>query len=293
MSRHRLSHWLVPHESNNQRAKLLHPSALLVLCGLIVGVQVFISLFSSVFPQILGYASQIPPEEIIGLTNTERSNRGLPTLTHNPQLSAAAAQKAADMVAKNYWAHVSPSGTQPWAFIIDSGYTYRYAGENLARDFSDSRSVVSAWIASPSHKDNLLSNRYQDIGVAVVDGQIDGRETTLVVQLFGTPLAAAPQVSQASSLTVQAQGESTEPTPLPVTPPTTTISSVKSLTSPFALTRTFVLGLLGLVSLVLAADLLIVHYRGIVRWTSKSFAHLMFVIVITVAVSAALSGQIL
>src|SRR3989344_6402086 len=161
-----LKHFLTPRESNNQRARLLHPTAMASLLVVFTLLQFFLSRIESEFPNILGYAAQIPPEEIVRLTNTERQTRGLPILKLDPELTAAAAKKAADMFAKNYWAHVSPSGTQPWFFITDSGYVYRYAGENLARDFSEPNSVVSAWIASPAHRDNLLSSRYHDIGVA-------------------------------------------------------------------------------------------------------------------------------
>ena len=283
MARHHLSHWLIPHESNNQRAKLLHPSSLAIVIGLFLLFQISLRVFSTAFPQILGYASRIPPEEIVRLTNIERTNRGLPDLKINPQLSAAASRKAADMFAKNYWAHVSPSGTQPWFYITDSGYQYRYAGENLARDFSDSATVVKAWIASPSHKENLLSSRYQDIGVAVVDGNLEGHDTTLVVQMFGTQISAPSAVTQTASYTVSAAA--------PAPPPT--VLAAKPLTSPFDLTKTFTIALLALFAVVLAIDLAVVHYKGLVRWTSKSFAHLAFVVILIVAVTAVLRGRII
>lgn len=281
--RHSLSHWLFPGESNNQRAKLLHPSSVAVIIGLFLLFQIAVRGISTAFPQILGYASRIPPEEVVRMTNVERERRGLPALKINPLLSTAAGQKAADMFAKNYWAHVSPTGTQPWFFITESGYQYRYAGENLARDFSDTTSVVKAWIASPSHKENLLSNRYQDIGVAVVDGSLEGHETTLVVQMFGAQLSAPAALTKTSSFTVEAAP--------PVAPPQ--VLAAKPLASPFDLTKTFTLTLLALFAVVLAIDLVVVHYRGLVRWTSKSFAHLAFVVILLVAVTAVLRGRII
>ena len=65
------------------------------------------------------------------------------------------------MIAKNYWAHNAPDGASPWSFFKNVGYRYLYAGENLARDFGDSASVVNAWMNSPTHRDNLLSGRYR------------------------------------------------------------------------------------------------------------------------------------
>ena len=167
-----LRHLFFPHESNNQRAKFLHPSSLVAIIVLFLGLQLTINQLTNNYPQILGYASQISPEEIIGLTNIQRTSAGLPEVKLDPQLSAAAAQKAADMFARDYWAHISPVGTQPWYFITESGYSYRYAGENLARDFSDAKSIVDAWVASPTHRDNLLNSNYQNIGIAVIDGTL-------------------------------------------------------------------------------------------------------------------------
>lgn len=277
-----LHHWLLPHNSNNQRAKLLHPSSIILIIGVFLSFQLLLHQTSLVFPQILGYASQIPPSEVIRLTNLERQKNNLPQLQLDPLLSRAAARKAADMFARNYWAHVSPIGTQPWTFITDSGYSYRYAGENLARDFSDSQSVVNAWMASPSHKENLLSNRYQDIGVAVVDGQLDGHDTTLVVQMFGTKLSAAasPSLGQSSSTQVLAADNQPQPVSQPIV-------------SPFAVNKTLILGLLGIFAVVLAVDIVVVKRRSLTRWTSKSFAHLVFIIMIMLAAALVVRGQII
>ena len=97
------------------------------------------------------------------------------------------------MFAKNYWAHVSPDGTTPWVFIKSAGYSYVYAGENLARGYNTSQDVVTAWMASPEHKQNMLSSNYQNVGFAIVTGNLTGEDTVLVVEMFGsTALAAAP-----------------------------------------------------------------------------------------------------
>lgn len=303
-------HLFLPHHSNNQRARILHPTALSLVIAVFVLFQITISQFSATFPGILGYASQIPPAEIVRLSNEQRASRGLAQLQLDPKLSAAAAQKAADMFAKNYWAHVSPSGTQPWYFITEAGYSYRYAGENLARDFSDPNSVVTAWLNSATHRDNLLNAKYQDIGVAVIDGQLEGRETTLVVQMFGTKLSGSPQVAE-SSTNVEAVAQvlptaippiAISPTAFPTLAPNIPESSTflastalpnPGVVSPFEITKYVSLGLLVLISVVLAVDVLIVNRRKLVRWTSKSLAHLVFIIILLIAVSTVIRGQIL
>jgi hypothetical protein len=302
-----LHHIFLPHESNNQRAKLLHPSSLVVIIVLFIGFQSWLGLASSTFPHILGYASVIPPEEVVRLTNEKRASQGLAALSLNSQLSAAAAQKAADMFAKNYWAHVSPSGTQPWFFITESGYSYRFAGENLARDFSDPSAVINAWMDSPTHKENLLNTKYQDIGVAVVDGTLEGRETTLVVQMFGTALSstakAAPQI-RLPNIAVKAAAdeapepvvEEPEPTILPVIAQAENVEIAVTnapMVSPFSITKAVSLGLLAIIILVLVLDLIHVRKNKIVRWTSKSMAHLVFLGFLLIAAAIMYAGRII
>lgn len=303
-----LVHLFLPHESNNQRAKLLHPSIMSVVIGLFVIFQLLIGQVSQTFPQILGYAAQIQPAEIIRLTNVQRAANGAGEVHLDPVLSAAAAQKAADMIAKDYWAHVSPTGTQPWFFITESGYQYRYAGENLARDFTGPDTVVQAWMDSPSHRENLLNSRYQDIGVAVVDGTLGGKETTLVVQIFGTKLSAAsaPSVSNGAVAVVKAAESSPQPTPV-ATPPTTQVAAITvpsptivavsavtpAPTSPFDITKGVSIGLLLIFIIVLIIDLVAVHKQKIVRWTSKSLAHLALMIFLLIAAILINRGVIL
>lgn len=124
--------------------------------------------------RILGYAANISSTEIVSLTNQKRTEAGVSSLIYNLQLEQAARQKGQDMIENDYWAHVAPDGTEPWVFFVDAGYKYRYAGENLARDFSNPQDAINAWMASPSHKDNLLSDKYKEIGIAVVEGDLGG-----------------------------------------------------------------------------------------------------------------------
>lgn len=274
-----LLHLFVPHHSNNQRAKLLHPSSLSLIIGVYVLFQIGITGFLWFYPQVLGYAANISGEEILRLSNMERKTNGVGEVRLDPQLSAAAAQKAADMMARDYWAHVSPAGTPPWVFINEAGYSYRYAGENLARDFSDPDSVVKAWMASPSHKDNLLNSRYLDMGIAVVDGKLGGRETTLVVQMFGTRISA-PIVAK-SSLDISVKAAETSQ------------SITQRNISRFEFTKYTSLILVSLFLILLMIDVTIVFRKGLVRWTSKSFAHLILMSALVGAIVIISRGQLI
>ncbi|GIW69557.1 MAG: hypothetical protein KatS3mg101_0304 [Patescibacteria group bacterium] len=146
-------------------------------------------------PGVLGYASNISVKDLLEYTNAKRRDSGLSELRLNAALSAAAKLKAEDMFKNQYWAHVSPSGKEPWDFILSQNYDYIYAGENLAKNFNNSKDVVEAWMKSQSHRENLLSPNYDEIGFAVVNGVMDGYETTLVVQMFGRPRTASQVAS--------------------------------------------------------------------------------------------------
>jgi uncharacterized protein YkwD len=180
--------YILPHEKNNHRALLLQPGFLIGFVFLFLLNQSFLKLITIVKPGVLGYSSEITAQTVYNLTNDERKKAGLPLLHYNPVLSESATAKAQDMFANNYWAHNSPQGKTPWDFFRSAGYQYSVAGENLAKDFYDTDSVMKAWMNSPTHKANIVNNKYQEIGIGIVSGILNGVKTTLVVQHFGTPL---------------------------------------------------------------------------------------------------------
>lgn len=184
-----LKHLFYPQKSNNHRPKILHPRPMIFMSLIALGFFQIVGIVSSInLPQgnILGYASSITVAQVIEGTNRERASQGLVQLTYNGVLSEAALAKAQDMFNNQYWAHTSPTGKEPWDFIKSVNYNYKVAGENLARDFDSTGPMISAWMNSPTHRANIMNPRYRDIGLAVVDGKLNGTETTLVVQMFGT-----------------------------------------------------------------------------------------------------------
>jgi len=177
-----------PHEKNNHRALILQPSFIGIFIAIYLFNQSLIKSFTIARPGVLGYSSEITVQKVLDLTNKERQLHNLPPLHFNNTLSLSAADKANDMFSHNYWAHNSPQGKTPWDFFRIEGYQYSVAGENLAKDFYDTESMVTAWMNSPTHKANILNTKYQEIGIGVVNGVLDGVKTTLVVQHFGSPL---------------------------------------------------------------------------------------------------------
>jgi hypothetical protein len=308
----RWGHFLVPKESNNFRAKLLHNHSLGFLICFFLIFQLILSSLLIIKPDVLGFAAQIAPERIIELTNQKRAEAGAPALVYNSALTEAALRKAGDMFAFNYWAHNSPSGRDPWTFFLEVGYRYLYAGENLARDFANPEAVVAAWMASPTHRDNIVNSKYKEIGVAVIDGTLNGIETTLVVQHFGTSVGAVAQVP-AEKIIPQAEAkapveeagevfpevvEEEVATTRVVLPPVVpayaqATGGEKNLVSPFSLTQTTsLLLLLALFSLTLV-DGLIVFKRRVIRLSGRPLAHTIFLLAMIIIILLSRQGAIL
>lgn len=205
-----IKHYFLPHHRNNHRSKILHNSSLLVIIVFLLLSTWFSIAVNSINPQILGINYSISDQELLVLVNQKRIENGLSPLTLNGTLSSAAHGKARHMLDNNYWAHFAPDGTSPWIFIINSGYNYVYAGENLAKGFVNANDAVEAWMSSPTHRDNILSSQYRDVGFAIVEGTLQGEETVLIVELFGqekNPFLASNTTAVETALSVSDQKE--------------------------------------------------------------------------------------
>jgi len=152
-------------------------------------LSVLVGIF--LLPQI-AYLTSITPENLIDLTNRERTAQGLTPLTANQLLVQAAEDKGQAILAAQAFSHtLGDRRFSSW--VRDAGYNYSYVGENLAIDFNTGEGIIQAWNNSPLHKKNLLSPYYQEIGIAALAGEFQGQATTLVVQVFGAPATGAVQ----------------------------------------------------------------------------------------------------
>jgi len=126
--------------------------------------------------------------QIVNYVNQERVAQGLEQLVESDILNEVADLKVQDMIDNDYFAHTSPEGLDPWHWFDKAGYSYKYAGENLGMDFDNAFSVHDAWMESETHRENILSNKYEEIGIAVTRGIINNKETQIAVQVFGNSL---------------------------------------------------------------------------------------------------------
>ena len=188
--RHITDHF-IPSSRNVYRPHLLRrPWLLFFLTVVLTAEGVFVaSLLAR--QSAFNFVAAVLPAEIISLTNNERTANSVGQLTENSLLDAAAQAKANDMAAKGYFSHIGPDGKEPWAWVAGAGYNYQDAGENLAVRFVDSTDVVNAWMASPTHRANIVKPVYTEIGVGVAQGTFQGQPATFVVQYFGTPRSGA------------------------------------------------------------------------------------------------------
>lgn len=314
-----LKHLFTPQASNNHRPRLLHPAGLAIILGVFLLYHTWVRmLVASPLPQgvVLGYASSINAAQVISATNAERAKANLSPLQHNATLSQAAAAKAHHMFQNNYWAHIAPDGTTPWVFIRQVGYEYQVAGENLARDFGDTPSMVKAWMDSPTHRDNIMNEKYADIGVAVVDGTLEGVETTLVVQMFGKTNKSLAQTTAKGLTTAStdngpiptrsATPQPTSPPVLPATAEPPDISGLQGVTlsqnqsnhsgalwvSPLSLTKSVSLSVILMLIGILLYDEYLVTKHKIPRRVGKNWAHLTLFGIILMVIMVMSEGKI-
>lgn len=218
---------VIPYPENSYRPLALRRGPLALAAALIVAAK-SIALVAALVMPLPAELSTITTARIVQQTNAARTQVGLNALTVNTQLSEAAAAKAKDLIEKDYFAHISPLGVTPWFWMHQAGYTYRVAGENLAIDFVETEEVVAAWMASPTHKDNIIHTDYTETGVAVLTGEYQGGTSTVVVHMFGRPLTSstagtvrqtsAPEAMPAAPTATPAPTPEPTPAPVPATP---------------------------------------------------------------------------
>ena len=187
----------IPHKGNDHRPHILRGCS----TRNIIIVLIFLEIITFLLPTLTetntrGNMAAVLPAVLADLTNEERESQNLNTLTVNPLLNEAAEMKAQDMATKSYFAHTSPEGKTPWYWIEKVGYRYQYAGENLAINFSDSKDVTDAWMASPTHKANIVKENYTEIGTGIATGIYQGQNTIFVAQVYANPLPVPAVVEQ-------------------------------------------------------------------------------------------------
>ncbi|MFC4809122.1 CAP domain-containing protein [Paenibacillus sp. GCM10023250] len=108
--------------------------------------------------------------QILQKVNAERSKAGVQPLSLSAELNKVAQAKSADMRDKGYFDHQSPTYGSPFDMMKSFGVSYSYAGENIAAGQQDVQAVMTAWMNSPGHRQNILSPNYTKLGVGYAKG---------------------------------------------------------------------------------------------------------------------------
>ena len=177
----------IPGEHNDHKPHFLRLKITATILGVVLATEgMYLAHAYIVLPHSSFFAA-IFATVLVDETNQSRIDKQLSRLTPNPLLEKAAQLKANDMAAKGYFAHDTPDGKTPWYWFDQAGYNYAAAGENLAVNFTDSKDVTDAWLASPAHRANIMNGNYSEIGIATAEGIYKGKAVIFVVEEFGRP----------------------------------------------------------------------------------------------------------
>jgi uncharacterized protein YkwD len=206
---HHLKHAFVPHKHNDYKPHIFRELSIGVMLASVVSLFA-ISAGSAVIVEKTEYGTALMQNILVDMANDNRTKNNLPFLAHNFVLDSAATMKAKNMATEGYFAHVSPQGVEPWHWFKEAGYTFLFAGENLAINFTESRAIDDAWMSSPTHRANILNSKFKEIGIATYEGFYQNAQTIFVVQMFGTPAITAKADQEDVLATVRQEATSTE-----------------------------------------------------------------------------------
>ena len=114
--------------------------------------------------------------------NANRMANGLKPLVYNERLAAAASIQACDMATHGIVGHQGSDGSRVGNRANAAGYKYCTVAENLAwgAKYTTADRVVSGWMHSHGHKENILNAKVIEMGISVTQGP-GGPYTALVL----------------------------------------------------------------------------------------------------------------
>jgi uncharacterized protein YkwD len=123
-------------------------------------------------------------QTIFDLTNKAREKEKLPPLKLNPLLTRIARAHSANMAKQGKLSH-DLDGKNPSERMKDAGYAASWGGENVANsDGYTASSIFEMWMESKAHKENILKDKYKEIGVGLAK---NAKGEVYYTQVFGTP----------------------------------------------------------------------------------------------------------
>lgn len=152
--------------------------------------RVFISMAAKTAAGTNPIQAQSELDQVLALTNSERTANGCGALSINNTLAVVAQAHAVDMAENDFFDHNSLNGQSPFDRMRAAGYSFSSAAENIAAGYSTPASVVAGWMNSAGHRANILNCSYTEIGIGYYRLNSDTGDINYVwywVQDFGRP----------------------------------------------------------------------------------------------------------
>ena len=122
--------------------------------------------------------AEINKRRLAGATCGGVAKAKVAAVTANAKLRCAARKHSKDMKVNNFFSHTGSNGSTPWARIKAAGYVYTNAAENIAAGQATAAAVVTAWMNSTGHCNNIMNGVLREVGVGYYPGGTYGHYWT-------------------------------------------------------------------------------------------------------------------
>jgi len=129
--------------------------------------------------------------DLLALTNSARSEAGVPDLKFAFQLGQSAQAYAEDLATQDFFAHKGLDGSTYTSRIAATGYRSTSVGENLIAGYTTAAQAIQGWLNSPTHRANLLHESFTEVGFGMFDATGDSTYGRYWVQHLGKPAGDA------------------------------------------------------------------------------------------------------
>jgi uncharacterized protein YkwD len=150
-----------------------------------VAALVCLCLLALAAPAALAKPARRDVSTLLTAINAARAENGVAPLHIDAALNAAATAHTADIAGRGVLDHVGADGADLMTRLVRVGWHGTTAGENLALGYGP-RATVQAWLASPGHRQNLLSPAFHRVGLGVAVGQADGQTVRFTTADFSS-----------------------------------------------------------------------------------------------------------
>jgi signal peptidase I len=128
---------------------------------------------------------KLDKEKYLSLLNEERKEAGVKELKYQPKLEASA-KKRSEIILKydDFSFEATRSGYTMEDAMADAGYSNIRWGEAPTQGYYEAEELIDNQFQFPKSKQFLTDSIFQEVGIAEVEGQINGCPTQVIVQHF-------------------------------------------------------------------------------------------------------------